>query len=227
MSPDSPREAADDNSATSPPPPTPATALVPTIPAWWWSSVIAVGALASLVGWWLHPTDPLTWALVPYTMLGNSLAMVPYDWFLPAYVVAHDPVNGVLIAVAANVLVEFWNMDMLARLLQREGTATFRNHAVTGRLLGWFQRAPWWTLVIAGAAPVIPFYPCRFLATLAHYPMWRYQLAVAVGRGVRYTALAGLGLLLPIPPVAYFVVGLGMLAFFAYNVFQQRRRSAR
>jgi membrane protein YqaA with SNARE-associated domain len=184
-----------------------------------------VGGLASLAGWVLNPADPLTWALVPYTMLGNSLAMVPYDWFLPAYVVAHDATTGVLLAVAANVLVEFWNMDMLARVLQREGTATFRGHAVTGRLLGWFQRAPWWTLVVAGAAPIIPFYPCRFLATLAHYPMWRYQLAVVVGRGVRYIGLAGLGLLLPIPPAAYFLVGLGMLGVFVYKFVQHRRRT--
>lgn len=224
MSPDSLNELQDHITDAPPPQPTTPTAPLPTVPVWWWSSVIAVGALASLAGWVLHPSDPLTWALVPYTMLGNSLAMVPYDWFLPAYVVAHDPVTGVVVAVAANVLVEFWNMDMLARLLQRQGTATFRSHAVTGRLLGWFDRAPWWTLVIAGAAPVIPFYPFRFLATLAHYPMWRYQLAVAVGRGVRYIALAGLGLLLPIPPIAYFAVGLIMLAVFAYNIVQQRRR---
>lgn len=225
MSPAASRESAD---VTRPPPPlptAPATAPAPTVPAWWWSSVLAVGTVVSFGGWIFHRADPLTWALVPYTMLGNSLAMVPYDWFLPAYVVAHDATSGVLLAVGANVLVEYWNMDTLARLLQREGTATFRGHAVTGRLLGWFNRAPWWTLVIAGAAPIIPFYPCRFLATLAHYPMWRYQLAVIVGRGVRYTGLAGLGLLLPIPPAAYFVVGLGMLGVFGYNILRQRRRA--
>ncbi len=187
--------------------------------------MLALVCLGSFVGWILHPTDPLTWALVPYTMLGNSLAMVPYDWYLPAYVVGHDAITGVLLAVAGNVLVECWNMDVLARMLQRDGTAAFRQHAVTTRLLGWFRRAPWWTLVIAGAAPVIPFYPCRFLATLANYPLWRYQVAVVVGRGVRYTGLAGLGVLLPIPPVAYFVVGLAMLGVFAWNYWRQRRRA--
>lgn len=76
-----------------------------------------------------------------------------------------------------------------------------------------------------GFAPVIPFYPCRFLTTLARYPMWRYQSAIVVGRSVRYAALAGAGLVLPIPPVVYFAVGAIMLALFAMKYLQLRRRT--
>jgi hypothetical protein len=45
---------------------------------------------------------------------------------------------------------------------------------------------------------VVPHYPMRFLAVLAGYPLWKYQLSVIVGRGTRYLGLAGLGFALPI-----------------------------
>lgn len=205
--------------------PTPPRPSPPTVPAWFWSAVLGSVTAACGVGWIVTRQAPLLWGLVPYTLLGNSLAMIPYDWYLPA-IVQHQPAAmAVAVATTATVLIEFWNMDVLARLLSREGTAAFRGHTVTTRLLGWYRKAPWWTLVIAGFAPVIPFYPCRFLATLARYPMWRYQAAVVVGRSVRYAALAGAGLILPIPPIAYFVVGALMLGFFAVKYLQLRRRA--
>ena len=201
-----------------------ATARPPKVPSWFWSVVVvALSALCGL-GWLSGRHDVLFWGLVPFSMLGNSLAMVPYDWYLPAFVQVHDVALGVALATAGTVVIEFWNMDVLARLLAREGTAGFRGHAVTTRLLGWYRKAPWWTLVIAGMAPIVPFYPCRFLATLAHYPIWRYQAAVVLGRSIRYAALAGLGLALPIPPAAYFGAGALLLAYFLFQFVRQRRR---
>lgn len=205
--------------------PAPPSPEPPTLPAWFWSTVLGTVALGSAVGWFWTRESPLLWGLVPFTFLGNSLAMVPYDWYLPAFVHEHPALLGVLLATAATVLIEFWNMDVLARILSREGTAAFRGHTVTTRLLGWYRKAPWWTLVVAGFAPVIPYYPCRFLATLARYPLWRYQTAIIAGRSIRYAVLAGAGLLLPIPPAAYFVVGTLMLGVFALKYLQHRRRA--
>lgn len=201
------------------------TPRLPSAPPWFWSTVLVVTTIACATGWIAQGRQPLLWGLVPYTLIGNSLAMVPYDWYLPAFVHHQPVITGVVVATAATVLVEFWNMDTLARLLSREGTAAFRGHKVTSRFLGWYRKAPWWTLVVAGLAPVIPFYPCRFLATLARYPMWRYQTAIVVGRSVRYAVLCGAGVLLPIPPVLYFVVGAMMLMFFIFKYLQHRRRT--
>lgn len=205
------------------PPPEP---IRPLVPPWFWTVVVLGLSAACGIGWLVTGRDPLQWALVPFTMLGNSLAMVPYDWYLPAYVQVHEAAFGVVVATLANVLIEFWNMDVLARLLSREGTVGFRQHHITTRLLGWYRKAPWWTLTIAGCAPIIPFYPCRFLATLARYPLWRYQSAVLVGRSIRYVGLAGLGLVLPIPPVTYFILGAVALTYFLTKYVAHRRQVA-
>lgn len=205
-------------------PPDPPMPAQPTVPVWFWTTMLLGISLACGIGWAMSGHSPYLWGLVPFTFVGNSLAMVPYDWYLPGFVQYHNPWLGVGLATAATVLIEFWNMDVLARVLARDGTRAFRGHHITGRLLGWYRRAPWWTLVIAGLAPIIPFYPCRLLATLAQYSIWRYQSAVIVGRFVRYLALAQLGMLLPVPPSTYFIVGVIVLGFFLFKVWQQRTR---
>ena len=160
--------------------------------------------------------------LLPYSFVGNSLAMVPYDWYIPAFVQQYPAWSAVAVALLGTVVVEFWNMELLERILSREGTAAFRGHHVTLRLVRWFRKAPWCTLVAAGAIPVVPFFPSRVLATLGRYPMARYQAAVVVGRGVRYTGLAGLGLLLPVPVWVYFALSVLLLGGFGLRLLRRR-----
>jgi hypothetical protein len=51
----------------------------------------------------------------------------------------------------------------------------------------------------------------RFLAVLAGYPLWKYQISVILGRGARYAGLAGVGLVLPIP--GQWLVAASLVAF--------------
>jgi hypothetical protein len=74
--------------------------------------------------------SPLSY-FVPFTFLGNSLAPLPYDGAV-VYLGARYPLWVILpIAVAATLLIEAWNMELLARMLVREGTRAFRNHRFT------------------------------------------------------------------------------------------------
>jgi membrane protein YqaA with SNARE-associated domain len=136
---------------------------------------------------------------VPYTFLGNSLAPLPYDGAV-VYLGSHYPVwLVVVVGTAATLVIEAWNMEVLTRLMAREGTRSFRHHRVTQTSLRWYRKAPFWSLVATCVLPVVPHYPMRFLAVLAHYPMWKYQLSVILGRGTRYAALSTFGLVFPIP----------------------------
>ena len=119
----------------------------------------------------------------------------------------------VVVATAATLVVEFWNMEVLGRVLARDGARAFRDHRFTQTSLRWYRKAPFWSLVATCVLPVVPHYPMRFLAVLAHYPMWKYQLSVVLGRGTRYTALAGFGLAVPIPGPWIVAASLVILAF--------------
>jgi membrane protein YqaA with SNARE-associated domain len=149
---------------------------------------------------------------VPYTFLGNSLAPLPYDGAV-VYLGPHHPVwLVVLVATAATLVIEAWNMELLARVLAREGTRGFRSHQITQVSLRWYRKAPFWSLVATCVLPIVPHYPMRFLAVLAGYPMWKYQISVILGRGSRYALLAGFGLIYPIPGPLIVAASLVILA---------------
>ena len=64
--------------------------------------------------------------------------------------------------------------------------------------LHYFFKYPFLILVFAAISPV-PFYPFKFLSVAGHYPQWKYQSALVVGRTPRYYILALLGHALQIP----------------------------
>jgi ribonucleoside-triphosphate reductase len=149
---------------------------------------------------------------VPFTFLGNSLAPLPYDGAV-VYLGARYPLWVIVpLGVAATLLIEAWNMELLTRMLAREGSRAFRNHKVTQWSLRWYRKAPFWSLVLTCVLPIVPHYPMRFLAVLAAYPLWKYQLSVTLGRGTRYSALVLIGMVLPIPGPWIVVASLVILA---------------
>jgi ribonucleoside-triphosphate reductase len=173
---------------------------------------MAAITLFMLIGAEFRPQWARLLYLVPYTFLGNSLAPLPYDGAVVYLGGRHSLWLIVLVAVAATLVVEAWNIEVLARVLAREGTLSFRSHRVTQRALRWYRKAPFWSLVTTCVLPIVPHYPMRFLAVLAGYPLWRYLMSVLLGRGARYAALAGLGVAVPIP--GHWLVMVSLVALF-------------
>jgi ribonucleoside-triphosphate reductase len=153
------------------------------------------------------------WYFVPFTFLGNSLAPLPYDGALVYLGARHSLWLIVGVAVAATLVIEAWNMELLSRLLAREGTKAFRNHRFTRWSLHWYRKAPFWSLVLTCVLPLVPHYPMRFLAVLAGYPLWKYQTSVVLGRGTRYAGLVLVGATVPVPGTWILVASLIILAF--------------
>jgi membrane protein YqaA with SNARE-associated domain len=150
---------------------------------------------------------------VPFTFLGNSLAPLPYDGAV-VYLGARYPLWVIVpLGVAATLLIEAWNIELLSRMLAREGSRAFRNHKITQWSLRWYRKAPFWSLVFTCVLPIIPHYPMRFLAVLAAYPLWKYQLSVLIGRGTRYSVLVLIGTVLPIPGPWIVLASVVILAF--------------
>jgi membrane protein YqaA with SNARE-associated domain len=172
--------------------------------------VLGAGALiiAELVPEWAG----LSYFL-PFTFLGNSLAPLPYDAAV-VYLGARHPLWLIVaVAVFATLVIEAWNMELLARMLARDGTRTFRNHRITQWSLHWYRKAPFWSLVLTCVLPLVPHYPMRFLAVLAGYPLWKYQASVILGRGTRYAGLVIVGATVPIPGTWLLAASLIILAF--------------
>jgi membrane protein YqaA with SNARE-associated domain len=171
----------------------------PVRPPWVLPALLAAISILALLAASSWAGSSHLFYLVPYTFAGNSLAPLPYDGAL-IYLGGRHPLWLIVsIGVAATVLVEAWNMELLSRLLRREGTRGFRDHRATQWSLHWYRKAHFWSLVVTCVLPIVPHYPMRFLAVLAGYPLWKYQISVVLGRGARYVLLCGLGVALPIP----------------------------
>lgn len=198
-------------------------APMPRPPAWGpWLLPLLLGGVTGLcaVATYAIPLHTKLWWFVPFSFLGNSLAMIPYDGaviylggFYPLWVV-------VVIGTLATMLIEVWNMELLSRLLARDGARRFREHKATRWTLSLYARAPFLSLVATCALPIIPHYPMRVVATLARYSLWKYQGAVAIGRSVRYTGLAAVGWAFPIPG-SWIVVGSLILLLAALRAARQ------
>ncbi|MGZ8399574.1 MAG: VTT domain-containing protein [Gemmatimonadales bacterium] len=173
--------------------------------------LVGIGLAALLVAEAL-PAWALLSYFVPFTFLGNSLAPLPYDGAV-VYLGARYPLWMIVpLGVAATLLIEAWNMELLARMLARDGTRAFRNHRVTQWSLRWYRKAPFCSLVLTCVLPIVPHYPMRILAALAAYPLWKYQLSVILGRGTRYTVLVLVGATIPIPGPWIVLASLVILA---------------
>jgi ribonucleoside-triphosphate reductase len=173
--------------------------------------MLAISVAAALLAESASQWAPL-WYFVPFTFLGNSLAPLPYDGAV-VYLGAQYPLWVIVtVAVAATLVIEAWNMELLARILARDGTRAFRNHRFTQWSLRWYRKAPFWSLVLTCVLPLVPHYPMRFLAVLAGYPLWKYQASVVLGRGTRYVGLVLVGATLPIPGAWIVVASLIILA---------------
>jgi membrane protein YqaA with SNARE-associated domain len=171
--------------------------------------VLTIGALGAAE---ISPEWARLLYFVPYTFLGNSLAPLPYDGAVVYLGSRHDVALIVAIGVAATMLVEAWNMELLSRILASEGTRGFRNHRVTQWTLRWYKKAPFWSLVATCVLPIVPHYPMRLLVVLAGYSQWKYQLSIVLGRGTRYAALASIGVVVPIPGSWIVIASLVALA---------------
>jgi len=136
--------------------PEPPRALPPAVPVWLWPAVMAILTAVAFTGAHWQPSHSRLWLFLPYSFVGNSLAPLPYD---PA-VVYLGPLYPVwlivLVGTVGTVIIEYWNMELLARLLSREGTRGFRGHRITGWALYWYRKAPFWTLVSTCILPIIP-----------------------------------------------------------------------
>lgn len=199
---------------------------VPARPMWVLPLILIAVTAACFLGGMVAPEHSRLWWFIPFTLLGNSLAMVPYDASVIYLGEFYAIWLVVLVGTLATMLIELWNMDLLSRLLARDGAKRFREHRATQWTLALYRKAPFISLVATCILPIVPHYPMRILATLARYPMWKYQGAVAIGRSGRYLGLAMVGWAVAIPASWLIVASLILLAATLRSGQAMSRRNA-
>jgi len=101
-------------------------------------------------------------------------------------------------ATAGTILAAFLDYKFFAPVLNLSYSAKYKKTTTYQKAHKWFFKMPFVSIVVAGFSP-IPFYPFKFMVYASKYSLWKYLLAVTIGRFPRYYLLGAAGFLLQIP----------------------------
>ncbi len=171
--------------------------------------------LILLVFWFisdsLHTSKNL-WVLFLYCFPAEFLiAIVPHEPVILFFGKFYAPLTVALISVAGTLLAEALNYSVFKYLTDTTLYKKLSRKKMVSKLIDLFNRMPFIALLVAGFTP-IPFYPFRFLVVMAHYPIWKYLLAVFLSRTPRFFLLSLAGQVIKIPNSMLVVIFVILIA---------------
>ena len=103
------------------------------------------------------------------------------------------------VAASAGTLVAgFLDHSVFVPVMNLKGLTGYKEKTWYKKAAALFMKYPFWVIVVTGFTP-IPFFPFKFLSFSLHYPLWKYLLALLLGRFPRYVVLAWIGFVIHIP----------------------------
>lgn len=161
-----------------------------------------------------------------YTFPSNFLiAVVPYDPAILYFGKFHPALYVTLVAITGTLLTEVINYYVLKFIRDISSLKKITHTKFVCKIIDLFNKSPFLALVIAAFTP-IPFYPFRFLAVFARYPMHKYLLAVFIGRTPRLFLIALFGYILNIPDRLFLIlfIGLTLILYFPFVRYFKKTR---
>lgn len=119
-------------------------------------------------------------------------------------------------ATVGTLVAAYLDHGVFVPVLNLDGLQAYKEKALYRRLVRYFQKWPFATLLVAGFTP-IPFWPVKFLSFSVHYPLEKYLSAVAISRFPRYLLLAWVGSALEVPNWILFGVFGVVIALYVVN----------
>jgi len=155
------------------------------------------------------------WVLFIYSFPSQFLIpIIPHEPVLLYFGKFYPPLTVALVDIAGTLLTEALNYSVFKYIIDANFFQKMRHRKTVNKVVALFNRAPFIALFVAGLTPV-PFYPFRFLVVMAHYPIWKYLLAVFLSRTPRFYVLALLGRAIKIPD--YLIIAIFIILIVSVN----------
>jgi len=149
-----------------------------------------------LICWFVIPgirESKNLWVLFFYNFPSQFLiAIVPHEPVYFYFAKFYPALTVTLVAVAGTVLTEYINYFVFQYFMDFKLLQKALANKYVKKLIDLFNKAPFIALFVAGLTP-IPFYPFRFIAVFARYPVLKYLAAVFVARSLRFYIFALFG----------------------------------
>jgi len=156
------------------------------------------------------------WVLFIYSFPSQFLIpIVPHEPVLLYFGKFYSPLTVALVDIAGTMLTEALNYSVFKYIIDTSFFQKMHHTKSVAKVVELFNRAPFVALLVAGLTPV-PFYPFRFLVVMAHYPIWKYLLAVFLSRTPRFYVLALIGRAIKIPD--YLIIAIFIILIAAVNI---------
>ncbi len=132
-------------------------------------------------------------------------------------------------ALAGGGIASILDFLLLVPLLNHKKVRSrFEDKQLYQKSIYYFKKWPFGVLTLANMLP-IPFYPFKFLSFTSHYPFWRYEASLIMGRAPRYFLMAILGYALNLPTWSILVLAslfmLPMIIKKLHSYFAGRRKN--
>ena len=186
-------------------------------------STYVMGAIIILLGTGgvlmmvLKPNINPLWTIFFYSIPSNcSLTVFPHEPVLLLYGITINAWYLSTAAIMGTLVAAYLDYRFFSTVLNTKATASrYREKSFYRKTRKWFYRAPFLSLVVAGATP-LPFFPFKLMVCANKYPLGRFLLATALGRFPRYMGYALLGQWLKIPTWMV-VAGFSLILVIMYS----------
>lgn len=161
-------------------------------------AMLALGILGVWL-WWYYKIEYPYLTIFFYSIPSNAgISLFPHEPLLVWYGKYIDLWNMALVATAGTVAAAFLDYMFFAPVLNLGYSSKYKSTEKYQKAHKWFYKFPFWSIVVAGFTP-IPFFPFKFMVYASKYPIWRYLVAVIIGRLPRYYLLGKAGQFFQIP----------------------------
>jgi membrane protein YqaA with SNARE-associated domain len=153
------------------------------------------------------------------------MAVLPHEPVLIFFGKSFSPATVTAVALSSTLIVELTNYYVIGHLFDLRALQKIKSSPMVSKMVKLFLKAPFLALLFFAFAPII-FYPFRFLTVVSKYPLRKYLLAVALGRGPRFFLLALLGktVNVPISALLLFTLALFLMGAVPYTINYLKRR---
>ncbi len=181
--------------------------------------ILVLGLAALVLTLFEVQWNGLLWLFFYSIPANTAISVFPHEPVIVYSGQYFDPVIVAFVALAGNLAAGYVDYHFFTPVLRMKFSASYRKTRTYQRAIRWFDAAPFWAVTVFALTP-LPFYLVKFLVFSSRYSMWRYMVAIAVGRLPRFYLLALIGVFIHVP--VWVMVAIFSAIFAVYLLFIAR-----
>ena len=169
------------------------SSFLETLASTWWGRLAILGAVAIVAATAYLLQDHINWTKFTYPAVAGSVLLASGGLVVPVPALAITCttatfLNPAVVAIIAGLAGTIG--ELTGYFLGISGSGVLENSRFYHRIEGWMRRRGWLVLFVISAVPNPLFDVAGIAAGALRYPLWRYLVAVGLGKQVKFFLIA-------------------------------------